>query len=546
MTVRHMKYPTILCALSTLLLPISMAAQQPLVTVNLQSYRAVLDDAARIAAAVAPDQPVQLEAIIQSMVGAEAIALIDPNKPWHLALWMDQLGQQPSAALYLPASDAEAFEAAIATGFLATQALTVTDSGDFIILTQSQTTDATLGQRAADYGQQLPAEVADTLSVQLKMNEPVRAMALGGLQLSKGMMLSSMQTAITPEMGLPAGCYESIFGAYFGVFEYVLRDLSTLNLSLSVDDEDLNYSFSIEPTAESELAAWMRRQNIEITDIMSSTNWDDTMAVAVSMAPLTAGERATWSDLAETMMPLYGLQAKDAEQWMQLIDATLPLKAGYSVELAESFSFEGFYQLLNGSADEVYVQTMKLIELMPTAEKTPASYYSAIEFQPGIREVNGHSVDRITMTMNLEHPTMQMPGQKEQILALFQDGQIAYESAVIDDRIYCATSGRLEQALKKSYPKPAIQPSAATRMLASFNIISLMKIGAQSAPEIAPVMSALDENSGSIWCLLNVSDSLEMQTIVPLQVLTEFSKMEQPALANPSAPSQQDASTTAP
>jgi len=92
-------------------------ANAPLVTVNLQSYRAVLDDATRISAAVAPDEPVQLEAMIQGMVGADAIALIDPNKPWHLALWMDQMGQQPSGALYLPVSDAPAFEAAIAMVF---------------------------------------------------------------------------------------------------------------------------------------------------------------------------------------------------------------------------------------------------------------------------------------------------------------------------------------------------------------------------------------------------------------------------------------------
>ena len=540
-----MKYPTILGLLSTLLLPISMEAQQPLVTVNLQSYRAVLDDAARISAAVAPDEPAEFEAMIQGMVGADAIALIDPNKPWHLALWMDQMGQQPSGALYLPASDAPAFEAAIAMGFLATQAITVTDSGDYVILTQSQTTDTTLNQKAVEYVPQLPTEIADTLSVQLRMNEPVRAMAMGGLQFSKGMMLSSMQGQITPEMGIPADFYENIFGVYFGVFEYLLRDLSTLKLSLGVEEDDLKYTCSIEPTAESELAAWMQRQNIEISDILSSTNWDAPMAVALSMAPLSASERATWNGLVESMMPLYGLEAKDAEQWMQLFDASLPLKAGYSVAFTESFSFEGFYQLLNGSADEVYKQSMALIEQMPTSENTPASYYSDIEFQQGIREVNGHSVDQISMTLNLDHPTMQMPGQREQMLAFFKDGKFAYETAVIDDRIYCATTGKLEQALNGSYAKPAILPSDATRMLASFNIISLMKIGAQSAPEIAPMMSALDENSGSIWCLLNISDSLEMQTVVPLKVLTEFSKMEQPMPANPSAPSPQDASTSA-
>ena len=371
-------------------------------------------------------------------------------------------------------------------------------------------------------------------------------MAMGGLQFSKGMMLSSMQTAITPEMGLPADFYESIFGAYFGVFEYVLRDLSTLNLSLSVDDEDLKYSFSIQPTAESELAAWMQRQNIEITDIMSSTNWNSAMAVALSMSPLTTSERATWSGLMETMMPLYGLEAKDAEQWMQLFDMSLPLKAGYSMELADTFSFEGFYQLLNGSADEVYQQSMELVAHLPTAESAPASYYSTIEFQKGIREVNGHTVDQISMALNLEHPTMQIPGQQEQMLALFEDGEIVYESSVIEDRIYFATPGNLEHALEFSHPMPTIQPSAATRMLASFNIISLMKLGAQSAPEMAPMMSALDADAGSLWFMLNVSDSLEIQTIFPLKLFKEFSKMGQPTPEDPQTPSSQDSNTAAP
>lgn len=128
---------------------------------------------------------------------------------------------------------------------------------------------------------------------------------------------------------------------------------------------------------------------------------------------------------------------------------------------------------------------------------------------------------------------MQMPGQKEQMLALFEDGKIVYESAVIDDRIYFAGSGELEQALQANHPKPAIQPTDATRMLGSLNLISLMKLGAQSAPEIAPMMQTMDASAGSLWCMLNISDTLEMQTIIPLQVLTEFSKM---APANPAAP----------
>jgi hypothetical protein len=521
-----MKYSTILCALSTLLLPISMEAQQPLITVNLQSYRAVLDDAARIAAAISPDQPAELEAMIQGMVGPEAIALIDPNKPWHLALWMDQMGQQPTGALYLPVSDAEAFEAAIAQGFLATQPLTVTDAGDLVILTQNQAVDPNFNQKAAEYVEQLPSDLPETVSVQLKMNEAVRAMAMGGLQFSKGMMLSTMQTADAPETGLPADFYESIFGAYFGVFEYGVRDLSTLNISLSVDQEDLKYAFSIYPTADSELAGWMQRQNIEITDIMQSVDWSASMAVAASMAPLTAGERATWSDLVETMMPLYGLEAKDAEQWMKLFDATLPLKAGYAIEFAETFGFAGFYQLLNGTAAEVYEQSMELVTSLPTSEETPSSYYSEIEYQKNVREIDGHPVDLITTRLNLEHPTMQIPGQQEQMLALFKDGKICYESTVMEDRIYFATPGSLEQTLKSSYPMPAIQPSAATRMLGSFNLVSLMKMGARSAPEGMPRVSAMDADSGSIWFLLNVSDSLEGQTVIPLKLLNEFSKLQ--------------------
>ena len=541
-----MKHYTTLSLLSALLLSAPLAAVEPLVTVNLKSYRAVLDDASRVAAAVTPDQPAAFEPMIQGMVGPAAMALIDAEKPWHLALWMNQMGQQPSGALYLPVADAPAFEAAIAQGFLATQALTVTDAGDFVIVTQSQAPDANLSQNAADYAQHLPTHPTDTLSVQLKMNETVRTMAVGGLQFYKGMMLSTMQSEITPEMGLPAGFYESIFGAYFGVFEFVLRDLSTLEIALSVKEENLNYTLSIEPMANTELEQWMQQQNIEITDILPTVDWSSDMAAAVSMAKPSAKERAAWNTLAEALMPLYGLEAKDAAEWMQLIDLTLPLKAGYSIDIADSFDFTGFYQILNGSAKEVYAQTMKLTQSLPTAKDTPDSYYSEIEFKENIREINGHSVDLLSTKLNLEHPTMQMPGQQEQMLALFKDGQIEYEATQIEDRIYFATPGNLEGALKSDRPMPAIQPSSATRMLGSANIVSLMKLGAQSTPEIAPMVSAMDANAGSLWFMLNASDTLEVQTIVPLKLLKEFSKMEQPALVNPSAPHTHEPHTDAP
>jgi hypothetical protein len=512
----------------------------------LKSYRAVIDDATRLAAAAAPDQPVMLEPMLQGMVGPAAMTLIDAEKPWHLALWMDPTGQQPSGALYLPVADAPAFEAAIAQGFLATQALSVTDAGDFVIVTQSQASDTTLTENAAAYAQQLPAEPSDTLSVQLKMNPSVRAMAMGGLQFSKGMMLTSMQNELPPEMGLPADFYENIFGAYFSVFEFILRDLSTFHIALSVNEANLNYTLAIAPTADSQLAHWMQQQNSAISDILPTVDWTSDMAIALSMAKLTEAERTAWSTLATALMPLYGLEAKDADDWMQIVDQSLPLKASYSIDVADGFSFKGFYQLLEGNAQAVYDRSMQLVQQLPTSANNPTAYYSDIEFQKGIRSTNGHAIDQISMTMNLEHPTLQMPGQKEQICALFEDGKIIYESTVIDDRIYFAGTGALEQALQADYPKPTIQPTATTRMLGSLNLISLMQLGAQSAPEIAPMFSAMDANAGRLWCMLNIADTLELQTLMPLKMLSEFSKMKAPLPANPSAPHAHEPQTDAP
>lgn len=541
-----MKYPTILSLLSALLLAAPLAAVEPLVTVHLKSYRAVIDDATRLAAAAAPDQPVMLEPMLQGMVGPAAMALIDAEKPWHLALWMDPTGQQPSGALYLPVADAPAFEAAIAQGFLATQALSVTDAGDFVIVTQSQASDTTLTENAAAYAQQLPAEPSDTLSVQLKMNPSVRAMAMGGLQFSKGMMLTSMQNELPPEMGLPADFYENIFGAYFSVFEFILRDLSTFHIALSVNEANLNYTLAIAPTADSQLAHWMQQQNSAISDILPTVDWTSDMAIALSMAKLTEPERAAWSTLATALMPLYGLEAKDADDWMQIVDQSLPLKASYSIDVADGFSFKGFYQLLEGNAQAAYDRSMQLVQQLPTSANNPTAYYSDIEFQKGIRSTNGHAIDQISMTMNLEHPTLQIPGQKEQICALFEDGKIIYESTVIDDRIYFAGTGALEQAFQADYPKPTIQPTATTRMLGSLNLISLMQLGAQSAPEIAPMFSAMDANAGRLWCMLNIADTLELQTLMPLKMLSEFSKMKAPLPANPSAPHAHEPQTDAP
>jgi hypothetical protein len=73
------------------------------------------------------------------------------------------------------------------------------------------------------------------------------------------------------------------------------------------------------------------------------------------------------------------------------------------------------------------------------------TYYKDLqfEFQRGVREVAGHSVDLINMELNLDHPSMQLPGQKEQMLALFNGGRMAYESTVIGKRIYWVSPGGL-------------------------------------------------------------------------------------------------------
>ena len=111
---RFLSFAALLCAGLTF----GFAAENPpLLSIELESYDALVADVGAFAAAMGEDESF-LEAQLGGMLGPDLLGLIDQSQPWHAAVWMEAIGQPPLVAVVLPVADFEAFEAAVQTSML--------------------------------------------------------------------------------------------------------------------------------------------------------------------------------------------------------------------------------------------------------------------------------------------------------------------------------------------------------------------------------------------------------------------------------------------
>lgn len=509
------------------------ASQAPLLTLDFYSYDRLIEDAGVIAAAVGED-PAIVGMQAPLILGPGVIDLVDTAKPWHAAVWMQSLGAMPVVAIVLPIEDFEAFEAVVATSMLGQIGAQYIDTGDSVVLFGTQPGailpdgwDAVVEAYVA--GLELSPE--QTIEVDVNMSEEIRAAAVAALALPKAQVMAAFEqpvdeleaSGMTPEM------MKGMMEAYFSFYETMLMDTASFALAFGVGDNDLQFDLSMTPVPGSGLADLVASQNVDVSDLVDSVDWSSGMAMVMGMGDLPESWQPLLDSMMQSLMPLYGLDASVAAEWTAVMGATLPFKGVYNISFEDGISFYGFYDILDASAADVYASWLTITEGLVSGGESVEPYYTDLKVEKGVREIEGHSVDRIEMTVNPEHPTMQLPEQKEMMEQLFEDGKVAYEMVLVDSRIYMATEGALSEAFKsegRGESPIAVGPN--TRFVGSMSFAEIFKMGAGLSGEPTPAALAdADPADVRLSYSIEASDVLRFRSAFPLGIIEVFSDLEE-------------------
>jgi hypothetical protein len=505
-------------------------ANTPLLTIDIESYDALVEDVNTIAASMDQDSAM-MQAQLQGMLGAELFGLIDNAKPWHAALWMESMEKLPFVVISLPIADFAAFEKAMQTSMLGLLGAQYIDAGDTVILFGGQpgmSADSSWADVAKSYASTLPAAAETTLQLKLQMNDSIRAMIETATAAPKAQMMAAFDDPAIQASGISAESLQSMMSAYFSFYEAIIRDIDSLEYGVAVNDSNLVFSMDLRPIVGSVSAEFLEAQDIDLTAITKLTDWDADMAFLMGMGPLPESMQASMLDLMKGMMPLYGLEETVASEWMDAMNQSLPLRSEFSMNFADGIAYHASYEILEHPAAEVYDKWLKICEEIVPAEVNESSLYSNVRVERNYRKEAGHSVDLMELTLNPEHPSLQLPEQEALMENIFEGGTISYEMCLVENRIYVASKGALEKALKSTATTAPFEINANTRLAGSINLVSMIKdFWGLAAGESMPAELADADTTGmQLSFMLDVDDGVETKTVFPLKLFNFFSSFK--------------------
>lgn len=526
-SLRHLLAISVLSAGSFIALS---AQSEPVLTVDIQSYEKLLNDAGALAVASGQDAAmVGLQ--MQMGLGPEVVKLIDVTKPWHAAVWMESLVASPVIAVVLPIEDFAAFETAVAASMLGQLGAQYLEVGDKVVLLGS-TPGAIVPDgweaRATSYVSALNVAPEQTIEIGLQLSADMRQAAVAALAFPKAQMMAAFDQPGAETAGMSPEAMKGIMEGYFTFYETMLRETEGFDIGFGVDAESVSVSMGLTPLEGSGMAEFIALQNVDVSELADIVNWDSGMAMIMGMGKLPEAWDPVLNSLMESVMPLYGLEKETAAEWVDVMKRSVPFRGVYSISFMPELSFYGFYDLLDASVDDLYEDWLEISSSMSLASEGAEPYYSEITIERDVRKAGEHSVDRIVLVLNPDHPSMQLPEQKEAMEKMFNEGRLVYEMAPVSNRVYVSSEGAIEQALNKQGSGTIpFEIGSDTRFVGSIDFVEILEMGFSLSGEAMPAgFEDLEPGAARVIYSLEANDGLTFGLTLPLETIGIFSQME--------------------
>jgi hypothetical protein len=518
----------------------ALAAQSPLVTLTVKNHKELISSVAKVVEAAKPGTGQMIAAMVPVFLGSSEFAGVDAERPWQVALWWKGKGVQPTGAIYVPVTDLDAFKAGLDPGILlgGNGQNTLAEKNGYAIIYDGNQNGFTDVDRDTILGWEIrPSKFKNrTINIHLAPNAEVREQIVQALNMGKSAVMGGIKMGLqnTPNAGAmnPDGLTE-VMEVYFELIEEVMKGVSELDVGLDVAKGDIVISENIVPVPGSALAGWFAANPIGVAEDAAAMNWDSNMTFAFSLR-----DDPTFFGYLEKMMAasmkMQNISAEDAatEESLQLMKELLPMTGAFSMDFgAEGLGFAGHYRFPGREGEAVRARFKKFMDDNMGKQVGEGKPYSDYKYKEGIRKIGGSSVNRMTLVYNMDSPMFSMPGQKEQIEAMFPGGKMTFDSVVVKDRMYFGTAGSLDAAVNAASRGGAVGIKAGPRttMVGQVNVIAMMQqmLGAlpQGSPLPPEVLAKLDPKGTAIRFKADQNGNLATQMRIPLKLISTFAQI---------------------
>ncbi|MBI4657856.1 MAG: hypothetical protein HY735_03220 [Verrucomicrobia bacterium] len=510
---------------------------QPLVQVKIRSFDALNANAKQVGSALGLSSDWDPGSQLARAIGSPDLAGVDRKRPWQFALAVPALGAPPLMALYVPVTDFEAFKKGLQESSLLggrDNPNELFQSGEFGVvvfrLGQGGDLSAEDKQKVTAWASALDAG-KNLIALAVQLDEATRQQALQGLGIGRMAVTQGLARQKRPE-GVPFNpeAMAQLMGLYLDGIETVVKGLQRLEVQADLADQTFAISKTVQPLPDSELARWLKADGGGLANLANHLDAKAMFSMAGAL-----GEKPAFMPLIKKLFRLsFQMQNQEVDEKLagqidRMMDTLAPMRFVGSGEFGKTFAFSGIYEFPKAGVKEAYATFKQFFtDAMPSLTG-PNKAYSSSEFKEGFRKVGDISVDRFSMTMNLDAPMFKMPGQRETLERLWGGGKIEVEYAIKENRLYLANPDKMAASLESAQkPPPAagLGATANTVFLGRANVLALIKQMATINPAIpASVREKFDRlntESGDLRFRVDVDGRLSGRAEFPLKLLEAF------------------------
>ncbi len=521
----------ILCSVY-LVLSLGVAQAQPLARISIKSFGELSNALVRVVGAVDPEQSKELGGQLSAGLGLTNTALLDLKAPWELAVWTPGEAGAPLIALKGKIADVKKFRSELQPeGMLAKDAkdwVQLENGLAAIVFTPAdkQTDAEKLELKRWEAEPLVPPR--RTLEVALTPSDAARAQVLPFLGMAR-MSMSQMAAAVPG--GANPKAMGDMFNLYFDGIEAFVKGCQDFKLAVALTPDSLLLEQTVSAKAGSALAKWIAKPANPVTaEDLTALNAD-----ALLSASITLSKDAPLMDLARKFLRVsmemqnQGTNDSSVNDLMQMMEKSLPARVSGSVFLKEALEFAGMYRFPQSDPAKVYAEMKPLMTRFAKTQSGEGKMYSSASFTEKHHSVGAVPVDRYSFTLNLDNPMFQMPGQKEQLEALWPKGKLEFDYAVNNGKLLFASPERMAGLIEvsaKSGNAPAITPNDSTVAAGYLNLLGFIARMSGANPMIPDAikerLAKLDTKDTGIWFQLEMNNQVRFEQQVPLKLLQQL------------------------
>lgn len=520
------------------------AAEDPPVSVTIQSYQDLESDFKSIAKRLNPDSADEDWEEFRREMKIADLKGIDLTRPWQAAIWWEIAEKTPSMSYRIPVLDFDAFQTSMKA------------------VAESNGVEAIPIQQVGGYanlwmeGEDSPAAAKDRhdawTPAQLRAPEKTIEVAIHfpeGIRRSVLQMIGTGKTVITGELdSLPDGeipgmnprALLELIGVYFEVLEMGIQGVKTLELHLGVEEDVLEIGKRVTAKAGSDLADWMKPADGSLEKVLPFLHSEAAMAFAMQFGG--SPEMVSMvKKLARLSFEMQGTGKDDPaiRGLEKLLDAAVPMVFANSSDFTDGMQFGGVYRFPGRDVDAVYQMSVQYVNGPLQSQVGAEKMYKTLSLKKAHREVDGVSVDRFFLEMNWDSPMyrLQLLESSEQEREMVekmrkQFGKMEFDLAQKGGNLFMGSPSLFDELLRRDSaggPPSGIPSSPRTFACGKVNVFKFMSMILEANPfimeEAKRQLQNLDVDGTGIAFNVELDNAVQAQVAVPLKMFSTIAKI---------------------